>query len=81
MPISKVYTAPQTYRTSSFDRRSQVSRAHYKRLILVSVCSHRVTERADGGDGTGKNMLGVLLMKVRDEIREKSKSNDNSKSS
>lgn len=24
---------------------------------------------ADGGDGTGKNMLGVLLMKVRSEIK------------
>lgn len=24
---------------------------------------------ADGGDGTGKNMLGVLLMKVRDRLR------------
>lgn len=24
---------------------------------------------ADGGDGTGKNMLGVILMEVREEIR------------
>lgn len=24
---------------------------------------------ADAGDGTGKNMLGVLLMKLRDELR------------
>jgi ribA/ribD-fused uncharacterized protein len=24
---------------------------------------------ADGGDGTGKNMLGVLLMKVREELK------------
>ena len=24
---------------------------------------------ADGGDGTGKNMLGKLLMKVREEIK------------
>ncbi len=24
---------------------------------------------ADGGDGSGKNMLGVLLMRVRDEMR------------
>ena len=23
----------------------------------------------DGGDGSGKNMFGVILMKVRDEIR------------
>ncbi len=25
----------------------------------------------DGGDGHGKNMLGKLLMQVREEIREK----------
>lgn len=24
---------------------------------------------ADGGDGSGKNMLGIILMKVREEIR------------
>ena len=24
----------------------------------------------DGGDGTGKNMLGVILMEVRRELRE-----------
>lgn len=24
---------------------------------------------ADGGDGTGKNMLGLLLMRLRDELR------------
>jgi predicted NAD-dependent protein-ADP-ribosyltransferase YbiA (DUF1768 family) len=28
---------------------------------------------ADGGNGTGKNRLGVLLMKLRAEIREKLK--------
>ena len=27
----------------------------------------------DGGDGSGKNMLGKLLMQVREEIREKGK--------
>jgi N-glycosidase YbiA len=27
---------------------------------------------ADGGDGSGKNMLGVLLMKLREELRNKS---------
>ena len=27
----------------------------------------------DGGDGSGKNMLGKLLMQVREEIREKEK--------
>ena len=25
---------------------------------------------ADGGDGSGKNMLGKLLMKVRDELKD-----------
>ena len=25
---------------------------------------------ADGGDGSGKNMLGILLMQLRDEFRE-----------
>jgi ribA/ribD-fused uncharacterized protein len=25
---------------------------------------------ADGGDGSGKNMLGVLLMRLRDELRQ-----------
>jgi ribA/ribD-fused uncharacterized protein len=25
---------------------------------------------ADGGDGTGKNMLGVILMEVRDKLRK-----------
>lgn len=28
---------------------------------------------ADGGDGSGKNRLGVLLMKLREEIRQKLK--------
>ena len=27
----------------------------------------------DGGDGSGKNMLGILLMKLRSELTEKSK--------
>ena len=26
---------------------------------------------ADGGDGSGRNMLGVLLMRVRDELRRR----------
>ena len=32
---------------------------------------HTTNDRywADGGDGSGKNMLGVLLMRVRDELR------------
>ena len=28
---------------------------------------------ADAGDGSGKNMLGILLMKVREELESKSK--------
>jgi N-glycosidase YbiA len=28
---------------------------------------------ADGGDGSGKNMLGILLMQVREELREAEK--------
>jgi len=31
---------------------------------------------ADGGDGSGKNMLGTLLMRVREELRSISKSPD-----
>ena len=27
----------------------------------------------DGGDGSGKNMLGQILMRIRDELREESK--------
>lgn len=27
---------------------------------------------ADGGDGSGKNMLGILLMQVREELRDES---------
>lgn len=26
---------------------------------------------ADGGDGSGKNRLGILLMRVRDELKKK----------
>jgi predicted NAD-dependent protein-ADP-ribosyltransferase YbiA (DUF1768 family) len=26
---------------------------------------------ADGGDGTGRNMLGVLLMELRAELRQR----------
>lgn len=33
---------------------------------------HTVKDRywADGGDGSGKNRLGVLLMRLRSEIRK-----------
>ena len=32
---------------------------------------HTANDRywADGGDGTGKNMLGILLMEIRNEFR------------
>lgn len=43
--------------------------------VLKSTRNAKLTERtikdnywADGGDGSGKNMLGKLLMKVRDEL-------------
>ena len=29
---------------------------------------HRITMK-DGGDGSGKNMLGRILMELRDELR------------
>jgi ribA/ribD-fused uncharacterized protein len=43
--------------------------------VLLSTKNSNLAERtikdnywADGGDGSGKNMLGKLLMKVRDEL-------------
>jgi|SRR5579871_1551393 ribA/ribD-fused uncharacterized protein len=35
------------------------------------IVEHTARDRywADGGDGSGRNMLGVLLMRVRDELR------------
>lgn len=45
--------------------------------VLLGTGSSNIVEHtkndsywADGGDGSGKNMLGILLMKVREEIRE-----------
>lgn len=32
--------------------------------------THKDRYWADGGDGTGKNMLGKLLMRVRDELKD-----------
>ena len=47
------------------------------RAVLLSTKSATIIEHtandaywADNGDGTGKNMLGVLLMRLRDEIRK-----------
>lgn len=46
------------------------------RELLLSTGDARLVEHttndrywADGGDGSGKNRLGVLLMRVRDELR------------
>ncbi|MEM7246896.1 MAG: NADAR family protein [Acidobacteriota bacterium] len=46
------------------------------RELLLSTGTARLVERAeqdaywgDGGDGSGKNMLGRILMKVRDRLR------------
>ncbi len=37
----------------------------------AQLVEHTASDRywADGGDGSGKNMLGVLLMRLRDELR------------
>ncbi|KAL4478306.1 hypothetical protein ABPG72_009542 [Tetrahymena utriculariae] len=48
--------------------------------ILLSTKNHKIIEHtkrdvywADGGDGKGKNMLGILLMKLRKELSEENK--------
>lgn len=33
--------------------------------------THRDRYWGDGGDGSGKNMLGIILMSVREELRRK----------
>lgn len=49
--------------------------AELRELLLstgeVQLVEHTTNDRywADGGDGSGKNMLGVLLMRLRDELR------------
>ena len=47
------------------------------REILLGTGQARLVEHtdndsywADGGDGSGKNMLGIVLMKVRDQLRQ-----------
>ena len=46
------------------------------REVLMSTGNKKLIEHtkndrywADGGDGSGKNMLGILLMRLRDEFR------------
>jgi hypothetical protein len=46
------------------------------KLVLLNTGSSPIIEHtsndnywADGGDGSGKNMLGIILMRVRDELR------------
>lgn len=47
------------------------------RKRLLATLDAKLVERtyndsywADGGDGSGKNMLGIILMEVRDQLRE-----------
>ncbi|KAL4512665.1 hypothetical protein ABPG72_020502 [Tetrahymena utriculariae] len=51
--------------------------------ILLSTKNHKIVEHtkrdaywADGGDGQGKNMLGILLMKLRKELSAENKNED-----
>ena len=51
------------------------------RSLLLSTDDAKLIEHtkndnywADGGDGSGKNMLGKILMRVREELREEAKS-------
>lgn len=50
-----------------------------KKLLLgtgeKTIREHTATDRfwADGGDGTGKNKMGRILMKVREELRNEEK--------
>lgn len=45
--------------------------------VLLATLDHTLTEHTgqdsywgDGGDGSGKNMLGIILMKVRSELKK-----------
>ena len=47
------------------------------RMQLLATGNARIVEHtardhywADGGDGSGRNMLGILLMRVREELRQ-----------
>ncbi|KAL4478305.1 hypothetical protein ABPG72_009541 [Tetrahymena utriculariae] len=53
------------------------------KIILLSTKNHKIvepTERdaywADGGDDKGKNMLGILLMKLKKELSAENKNED-----
>lgn len=54
------------------------SHEHLKSVLLSTgdkkLVEHTKNDRywADGGDGRGKNILGILLMKLRDELRSAS---------
>jgi ribA/ribD-fused uncharacterized protein len=55
-----------------------------KAILLATgdelLVEHTVNDNywGDGGDGSGKNMLGRILMRVRDELREKERNDDQS---
>lgn len=74
--------------TTKFDRMKRILRAKFEthedlRALLLSTGNRRLVETAtvDNAvnrlwgevDGKGKNMLGVLLMEVRDELRSEAK--------
>ena len=66
--------------TTKFDRMRQVLRAKFTqhadlRQLLLDTGDRKLVEHTsnddvwgDGGDGSGKNLLGVLLMQVRAEL-------------
>lgn len=58
--------------------RAKFSQSQHLRQLLLDTGRQKIVEHtandkywADGGDGSGKNMLGTLLMQVRNEIRKK----------
>ena len=58
--------------------RAKFSQHAHLRQLLVGTGRSELVEHTvndcywgDGGDGTGRNRLGVLLMQVRDELRSK----------
>ena len=58
---------------------AKFSQHHEIREILLStgdaqLVEHTTNDRywGDGGDGSGKNMLGQILMSVREELRHES---------
>lgn len=53
--------------TAYEDLKKQLLQTHDSKLF-----EHTNKDRywADGGDGTGKNRLGILLMRLREELRQ-----------